>query len=291
MPLLLLSARPSLRTNARLVEAGRNLGVEVHLKDAVPLVASIGEPQAGLYRESLPISEEAAGWSVLARVGNWRPESMLSLLEAACASGMKTLNPPSAIRRGRDHWLSLEAAFRAGIPIPRTLVGMDPDATALAAAEALEFPLVVKIRRSRMGVGVMQAGSRDQLQAILDSLWRLGEEFLLQEFIPTEGRSLRLLVLQGRVIAAARFEAAAGEWRSNGARGGKASGWDPPEDLCRIAVDAVESLGLGLAGIDLLEGTRGPVLCEINPTPGFVHLEEATGVDVASAIIRAAIES
>jgi len=267
------------------------LGIEVHLQDAVPLLASIGKAPAGLIPDVMAPSEQSKDWNVLARVGNWRPESMLALLEAAVASGMRTINPPSSIRRGRDHWLSLESAYRGGLAIPQSLVGMDPEETAQGGAEILGFPLVVKLRRSRMGVGVMRAESHDHLQAILDSLWRLGEEFILQEFIPPGGHSVRLLVLRNSVIAAARFQASSGEWRSNGARGGKAQGWGPPEEAVMIAVEAAKCLGLGLAGVDLLEGPDGLILCEINPTPGFLHLEEATGVDIASAIVRAAVES
>jgi len=287
MALLLLSARPSLKTNARLVEAGRIKGIELRLVDAVSVVASLGgggESSAGL----LPEIEHPEEWNVLARVGNWRPESMLSQLESACISGMKTLNPPDSIRCGRDHWRSLEAAVRSGLPIPRSLAGMDPEEMAKTGAEILGFPLVVKLRRSRMGVGVMRAESPDQLEGLLDSLWRLGEEFILQEFIPAGGRSFRLLVLKDRIVAAARFEAAEGRWRSNGAQGGIARAWMPSSMAEEMALRAADCIGLGLAGVDLLEGPDGLRLCEINPTPGFLRLEEATGIDVASAIVEAA---
>ena len=287
MALLLLSARPSLKTNARLVEAARHRGIELRLVDAVSAVASLGGG-GGLDSGLLPEVENPEEWSVLARVGNWRPESMLALLESACVSGMKTLNPPEAIRCGRDHWRSLEAAVRAGLPVPRSLAGMDPEEMARAGTELLGFPLVVKLRRSRMGVGVMRAESPDQLEGLLDSLWRLGEEFILQEFIPAGGRSYRLLVLGARLLAAARFEAAEGQWRSNGARGGSARAWTPSGTAAETALRAAACLGLGLAGVDLLEGPDGLRLCEINPTPGFLRLEEATGIDVASAIVEAA---
>lgn len=289
MPLLLLSARPSIQSNARLVEAGEAAGIEMRLLDATSLVASIGRTGLELFKDTLPISGKAEGSSVLARVGNWRPESMLALLEAACVAGMTSLNPAQSIRCARDHWQTLERVTRVGLPIPRSLAGMDPKAMADTAGRLLAFPLVVKLRRSRMGVGVMRADSRDQLEGLLDSLWRLGEEFILQEFIPSEGRSLRLLVLRGEVLAAAQFEAASDEWRSNGAQGGRAIALNPSDAVKRMAIEAASSLGLGLAGVDLLVGPEGPLICEVNPTPGFLHLEEATGIDVASAIVRGAM--
>jgi len=289
MSLLILSARPQLRTNARLVEAGRRIGVEVLLKDAVKLVASIDSPGASITECGEAVVPDPAGWSVLARVGNWRPESMLGLLESCCAVGMSTLNPPDSIRCARDHWRTLELLARQQLPIPHTLAGLDPEELAVRAGQELGFPLIIKLRRSRMGVGVMRAESRDQLESLLDSLWRLGEEFILQEFIPCSGRSTRVFLLRGEIIAAAQFSADAGEWRSNGARGGKAMARSLSGDEQSLAVRAAESLTLGLVGVDLLEGKDGPLICEVNPTPGFLHLEEATGINIASAIVESAL--
>ena len=140
-----------------------------------------------------------------------------------------------------------------------------------------------------MGVGVIRCATRDHLEAVLDSLWRVGDEIVVQRWLAGGEHSLRLLVIGGTVVAAARFSAAEGEWRSNSARGGSAEAHDASLDEERLAVAAAAALGLGHCGVDLVKGEAGPVILEINPTPGFLRLEEATGVDVARALVEHAV--
>lgn len=282
MRLLLLTARPDLETNRRLEAAARARGVEMVTVDGARITAAVAtEPTLRLGAVDLldpPID------GVLARVGNWRPESMLAALEVAIAAGAATPNPPRAIRVGRDHWRTVHALAAAGLPVPATCAGGDPEELA-AAAVAFGFPVVVKQRRSRMGVGVIRCATRDHLESVLDSLWRVGDETIVQEFVPTGGRSLRVLVVGDRVVAAGRFVAADGDWRSNAARGGSAEPYRPSDTEQELARSAARAVGLGVCGVDLLAGPQ-TVVVEVNPTPGFRRLEEATGVDVAAAIVR-----
>jgi RimK family alpha-L-glutamate ligase len=286
MRLLLLSARPDLRTNARLSEAADELGVDFELVDGVTASASLVD--GDLRPLGIDTDRELPN-AVLARVGNWRPESLLAVLEALVACGVATPNPPAAIRVGRDHWATAMALTVAGLPVPPTLAGADPEALAAEAVLHLGLPAVVKQRRSRMGVGVIRCATRDHLEAVLDSLWRVGDEVVVQRWLAGGEQSLRLLVIGGAVVAAARFSAAEGEWRSNSARGGSAEAHDASPDEERLAVAAAAALGLGHCGVDLVEGDAGPVILEINPTPGFLRLEEATGVDVARALVEHAV--
>ena len=286
MRLLLLSARPDLRTNARLSEAANELGVDFELVDGVAASASLVD--GDLRPLGIDTDRELPN-AVLARVGNWRPESLLAVLEAFVACGVATPNPPAAIRMGRDHWATAMALTVAGLPVPPTLAGADPEALAAEAVLHLGLPAVVKQRRSRMGVGVIRCATRDHLEAVLDSLWRVGDEIVVLPWLAGGEQSVRLLVIGGAVVAAARFSAAEGEWRSNSARGGSAEAHDASPDEKRLAVAAAAALGLGHCGVDLVEGDAGPVILEINPTPGFLRLEEATGVDVARALVEHAV--
>lgn len=282
MELLVLSARPELPANRRLVEAAESLGAHLRVVDATRAVAvSSGALLPG--DGTRAVLTDGPG-SVLARVGNWRPDSVLAALEALMAAGVATPNPPAGIRAGRDHWLTVLALTAAGLPTPSTVAGADPEALAVAAAD-LGLPVVVKQRRSRMGVGVIRCSHRDHLEAVLDSLWRLGDEVVVQSCVDTGGASLRLLVVGGRVVASARFQAPAGEWRSNAARGGTAEPYTPEPDQHRLAVAAAEAVGLAVCGVDLLPSSAGLVIGEVNPTPGFQLLERATGIDVAGAIV------
>jgi ribosomal protein S6--L-glutamate ligase len=288
MRLVLLSARPELRTNTRLSEAAEGLGIDFEVVEGMAGSASLVDGTL------TPLGIDAARGlpdAVLARIGNWRPESMLAVLEAFVACHVATPNPPAAIRVGRDHWATLVALTAAGLPVPPTLAGADPEALAAEAVRHLGLPVVVKQRRSRMGIGVIRCATRDHLEAVLDSLWRLGDEIIVQRWLAGGEHSLRLLVVGGAVVAAARFSAAGEEWRSNAARGGSGKAHDALPDERRLAVAAAAALGLGHCGVDLVVGDAGPVILEVNPTPGFLHLEEATGVDVARALVRHAVGS
>ena len=222
---------------------------------------------------------------VLARVGNWRPDSLLAVLETVTGKGVATPNPGSAIRIGRDHWWTIRILAAAGLPVPETLAGADPEKLAAAAKDHLRFPVVVKQRRSRMGVGVILCRTLDHLEGVLDSLWRLGDEIVVQQYLETSGRSLRLLVVGTEVVAAAEFQSTGGEWRSNAARGADVAAVIADEAMIEMAVAATRAAGLGICGVDLFPADDGTVIGEVNPTPGFVSLERATSIDVAGAII------
>ncbi|RLE28042.1 MAG: hypothetical protein DRJ65_00885 [Acidobacteria bacterium] len=288
MKLLIFTARPDVGSNRRLVEAGRGLDVNVEIVDATQVVVQTGSGSTDILMGGHSVLD-AKPRAAIARVGNWRPETMLAMVEALQYAGIPTPNGPEAFRIGRDHWRSLLKLSGAGLPIPKTLAAMEPETTATAAVSMLGLPVVVKLRRSRMGVGVIICRQLDHLESVLDSLWRLGDEFVVQEWVECGGRSTRVLIAGDRPIASAHFEAVGGEWRSNGARGGSAWKADLSQNQLDLAVAAGQALGLGLCGVDLLEGPSGTVICEVNPTPGFKQVESATGIDVASEIVRYAV--
>jgi RimK family alpha-L-glutamate ligase len=283
--LLLLTARPDLTVNRRFAAAAEALQIELAAVDAATLSAVVENGSADVVGPEGPLPLPDAA---LARVGNWRPESLLAVLEAIVAQGVTTPNPPSAIRIGRDHWATISALAAAGLPVPPTLAGADPEALA-AAASRFGLPVVVKQRRSRMGVGAIRCASRDHLEAVLDSLWRLGDEVIVQRWLEDGRESLRLLVAGGEVVAAARFTAAAADWRSNAARGGAVAPHAATAAEKALATAAAAALDLGQCGVDLVATAAGPVVLELNPTPGFLRLEAATGVDVARALLEDAL--
>ncbi len=282
--LLLLTARPELEANRRLAEAAADRGARLEVVDATRVIAGTG-PVLSLDVDGRNLLDPPPD-ALLARVGNWRPDSVLAAVEVAERAGVPMPSPARAIRRARDHWRTIAVLGAAGLAVPESLAGAEPEALASAAATRLGLPVVVKQRRSRMGVGVIRCDTRDHLEAVLDSLWRVGDEVLVQRFVEAAGASLRLLVVGRCVVAAARFVAAPGEWRSNAARGGRAEPWQPTAEQSRLALAATRALELGLAGVDLLPADGGSVVVEVNPTPGFHALEAATGIDVAGAIVE-----
>lgn len=282
--LAVLTARPGLEIYHALGDAALRRGHRLEVLDGTALVARAHPPEVWGGGAALAGGGIAA---VLPRVGNWRPDSTLAVLSALLAAGVPSLNRPDAIRRGRDHWRTAAALAAVGLPHPDTVAGAEPEALAAAAAAVCGLPCVVKQRRSRQGVGVIRCASRDELEAVLDSLWRLGDEVVVQRFCPPGGVSRRVLVLQGEVLGATEHVAVAPEFRANAARGAavRAVALDPSQDA--LAVAAAAQLGLGFAGVDLLPDGDRWVIGEVNPTPGWAHFATATGVAVGERLVAA----
>ncbi len=279
-----LTARPDLPVHRELEAAGAGMGVEVEVIDALRLVAREAPP--GVWRDGRPLDVSGFG-AVLPRVGNWRPDSVLAVLGALRGLAVPSINEPEPIRTGRDHWLTSCALAAAGLPHPPTLAGADPEALAATAAAALGFPCVVKQRHSSRGVGVIACANAAELDAVLDSLWRIGEEVVVQRFCPPGGVSRRLLVLDGEVLGAAEHRAAPGEFRANAARGAGVIAVAPDERTRDLAVCATRVVGLDFAGVDLIPDGERWVVGEVNPSPGWTHFERATGVPVAARLVEA----
>src|SRR6266849_6513858 len=149
------------------------------------------------------------------------------------------------------------------------------------------LPAILKLIQGTQGVGVMIAHSEAEVESILATLWDLGQEILLQEFIAeSRGRDVRALVVGDRVAGAMRREARSGEFRSNLHRGGEGSALELSPDYAQAAVRAARVLGLDVAGVDLLEAEGGPKVMEVNSSPGFEGVERATGLDIAGAIVE-----
>lgn len=277
--LLVLTSQPALPLYDELRRAALAADRSLAVIDATAAVAQAWPPAVWVAGE--PVAKAAA---VLPRVGNWRPESTLALLETLEAAGVPSLNTAAAVRVGRDHWRTVHALAAAGVPCPETIAGSEPDRL-LDAARVVGYPCVVKQRRSRQGVGVIKCGDEATLAAVLDSLWRLGDEVVVQRFCSPGGVSVRVLVLAGAVLGATRHTAAAGEFRSNAARGGTVEPWTLPERLAALAAGAAAAVGLGFCGVDLLPDGTDWTVCEVNPTPGWAHFTRATGVDVAARVV------
>jgi len=281
-----LTARPELPVYRDLEAAGERLGHKVLTLDALCLVARAAPPIAWSDGGELPLTEVRA---VLPRVGNWRPDSTLAVLGAMQRAGVPSLNDGAAIRTGRDHWLTACALASAGLPHPETVAGAEPEVLAAAVGTLCGFPCVVKLRRSRRGVGVIRCTGAAELEAVLDSLWRLGEEPVVQRFCPPGGISRRVLVLEDEVLGATEHRAAAGEFRANAARAAEIRAAEPDRELVELAVSAAEAVGLRFAGVDLIPDGQRWLVGEVNPSPGWKRFAAATGVPVAERLVTALV--
>jgi ribosomal protein S6--L-glutamate ligase len=204
--------------------------------------------------------------------------------------GVPVLNNSIPIARARDKLRALQLLSRFGIDIPRTVMCRFRDEVPLAVEQVGGLPCIMKLIQGTQGVGVLIASSMSEVEGMLDTLWTLGQEILIQELIvESRGRDVRALVMGDRVVAAMRRTAREGEFRSNIHRGGEAQPIELPRDYAEAAVKAARVIGLEVAGVDMLESRSGPKIMEVNTSPGFEGLESVTGVDIASLYVEHAV--
>jgi ribosomal protein S6--L-glutamate ligase len=282
--LAILSRKKSLYSTRRLLEAGKSRGFRTRLVDVLrcDLLLEAENPRL-IHR-----GKEVRGLSVaIPRIGASVTQAGLAVARQLEAMGVPLVNGAAAIARSRDKLAALQQLAGAGVRIPRTVLARGGSEVRDLVAQVGGLPAILKLIQGTQGVGVMIAHSEAEVTSILGTLWDLGQEILLQEFIAeSRGRDLRALVLGDRVVGAMRREARRGEFRSNLHRGGFGSSAQLPPDYAEAAVRAARVLGLDLAGVDLLESDRGPMVMELNSSPGFEGLERATGLDVAGEIVE-----
>ncbi len=201
--------------------------------------------------------------------------------------GVFTPNSSDAILRARDKLRCLQLLAREGIGLPTTVFGDNPDDTVDLLAMLGEPPHVIKLNEGAQGQGVLLAEKRSASQSVIEAFRGLYANFLVQEFIrEARGADIRCFVVGGKVVAAMRRQAREGEFRSNLHRGGTASSAQLSAAEVDTAVRAARTMGLNVAGVDLLRSRRGPLVLEVNSSPGLEGIEAATGVDVAGEIVE-----
>jgi ribosomal protein S6--L-glutamate ligase len=206
------------------------------------------------------------------------------IAEAVARRQTRHMNRWNALITGSSKAASERAFARAGIERPETELIGSPEEAARLAEERLGWPLVIKFPEASRGEGVWLARDRDELTAIWSRIGRFA--LIAQRYIEAGGRDRRLIVLGGRVIAAAERSAPAGEWRANLAQGGSMRPIEPDVSERELAIRAAGAIGLEWSGVDLISGPDGPLVLEANAIPGLVGVSEATGIDVAAEVLR-----
>jgi ribosomal protein S6--L-glutamate ligase len=225
--------------------------------------------------------------AAIPRIGSTSTFYGTAVLRQLEMMGVYTPNPSDAVLRARDKLRCLQILAAQGIAMPVTVFGDNPDDTDDVLAMLGDPPHVIKLNEGSQGTGVVLAEKRSASQSVVEAFRGLYANFLVQEFIAeAKGCDLRCFVVGGKVVAAMEREASPGDFRANLHRGGSARAATLSTAEKRIAVRAAEALGLGIAGVDLLRSGRGPLVLEVNASPGLEGIEAATGVDVSTCIIR-----
>jgi ribosomal protein S6--L-glutamate ligase len=283
--LLFLTREPRLYSVRRFQAACRKQGHDFRTLDVLHanLVFHSREPQ--VWAGPDPVRRQDVD-VVVPRIGTSVTELGCAVVAQFEAMGVPVANRAEAILRARDKLRALQLLTAQGIRIPRTAVirGIEDvdDAVDLVGG----IPCVLKLLKGTQGIGVMLAESREGLEAVLQAFWSLGHTVLLQEFVSeSKGRDVRAFIVGDRVVGAMRREAALGEFRSNIHRGGLGRAIQLSEEDQAHVVKAARAMGLDVAGVDYLESNDGPKVIEVNASPGFEGLEQATGLDIAGEVV------
>ena len=283
MKLAILSRNASLYSTRRLVEAARARGHSVRVLDPLRCYLRISSDGFDMRYKGKPLAGYAA---VVPRVGASVTRYGCAVLRQFELMGSWTPNPSDAILRSRDKLRAHQLLAAQGIDLPVTVFGDNPDDTVDLLSMLGPPPHVIKLNEGTQGAGVMLAEKLSSSRSVVEALRGLYANFLVQEFVAeARGADLRCFVVGDRVVAAMRRQAPEGEFRSNLHRGGEGSPAQASAEEQAVAVRSARALGLGVAGVDLIRSTRGPLVLEVNSTPGLEGVESACAVDVAGAII------
>jgi len=283
MKLAILSRNGKLYSTRRLVEAARLRGHSVRVLDPLRCYMRIGKEGFALrYR-----AQSLAGYgAVIPRIGASINRYGNAVLHQFELMGCHSPNPSAAIMAARDKLRCHQLLAAQGIDMPVTVFGDNPDDTDDLLAMLGGPPHVIKLTEGSQGRGVMLTEKPSASRSVVDALRGLYATFLLQEFVAeAAGADLRCLVVGNEVVAAMRRQAPDGDFRANLHRGGSAEGVQLDAAEADIAIRAARALGLGVAGVDLIASARGPLVLEVNASPGLEGIERSTGVDVAGRII------
>ncbi|SET24262.1 30S ribosomal protein S6--L-glutamate ligase [Thalassotalea agarivorans] len=284
MKIAILSRGPNLYSTKRLKEAASLRGHEVDIIDTLHCYMDItsNRPTVRYHGEELPKYD-----AIIPRIG-----ASITFYGTAVARqfemmGTFNINESVAISRSRDKLRSLQLLSRKGIGLPRTGFASKADNIKDVIKNVGGAPLVIKLLEGTQGIGVVLADTAKAAESIIEAFMGLRANILVQEFVKEAGGAdIRCLVVGGRVVAAMKRQGAEGEFRSNLHRGGSAEVVKLTKEERQTAVNAAKAMGLNFCGVDLLRSHTGPMVMEVNSSPGLEGIEVATGLDVAGKVIE-----
>ncbi len=283
MRIAILSRNPRLYSTRRLVEAAKQRGHEVRVLDVLRCYMNIASHRPEIHYKG----ENLLGFdAVIPRIGASVSFYGTAVLRQFEMMGAYALNESVAITRARDKLRSLQLLARKGIGLPVTGFADKPDDVTDLIKMVGGPPLVIKLLEGTQGIGVVLAETQNAAESVIEAFMGLHVNILVQEFIKeAAGADIRCFVIGDRVVAAMKRQGREGEFRSNLHRGGSATLIRITPEERSTAVRAAQTLGLNVAGVDILRSNHGPVVMEVNSSPGLEGIETATGKDIAAMTI------
>lgn len=284
MKIAILSRNSSLYSTRRLVEAGETRGHDVDVIDYLRCYMDITSQNPQVLYQGDTLADVDA---VIPRIGTSRTFYGTAVVRQFEMMDIFVANASQAISRSRDKLRSLQILSKHGIGLPVTgFAHSTKDIEGLMNIVG-GAPLVIKLLEGTQGIGVVLAETPQAATSVIEAFRGLDANILVQEFIAeAKGADLRCFVIDGKVVAAMKRQGAPGEFRSNLHRGGNAAAIKLTPEERSTAVKAAKAMGLKVAGVDLLRSNHGPVVMEINSSPGLEGIENATDLDIAGLIIE-----
>ena len=282
MRIAILSRNENLYSTARLKQAGEARGHQVDVIDTLHCDIDIASnnPKIRYMGEELPQYD-----AVIPRIGASITFYGTAVVRQFEMMGTFCINESVAISRSRDKLRSLQLLSRKGIGLPKTGFASRPDKIQDLIKNVGGAPLVIKLLEGTQGIGVVLAETNKAAESVIEAFMGLKANILVQEFIEeANGADIRCFVVVNKVIAAMKRQAGEGEFRSNLHRGGTAQLVKLTKEERATAINAAKIMGLNLCGVDILQSKNGPVVMEVNSSPGLEGIEKATGKDVADMI-------
>lgn len=284
MRLVILSRKETLYSTRVLVEAARARGHDVRVLDTLQFDIRLSRQTPELLYQGEPVGVVDA---VIPRIGASITFFGLAVVRQFEMMGVYCLNESQAIARSRDKLRCLQLLSRHDIGLPPTVYTRQAEHVPDCIGRVDGPPVVVKLLQGTQGIGVVLAETARAASSVIEAFHGLEQNILIQKFIrEAKGADIRALVVGRKVVAAMKRQAVAGEFRSNLHRGGTAKNISLSPDYRRTALAAARALGLRVAGVDLIESHEGPMVMEVNSSPGLEGIQKTTGVDVAAAIVE-----
>lgn len=284
MKIAMLARNPGLYSHQRLKEAAEARGHTLDIVNTLRCYMNIASRRPAIYHNG----EKLVGYdAVIPRIGASVTFYGTAVLRQFEMMGVYPLNESVGIGRSRDKLRSMQLLARDGIGLPVTTFAHDPKQTEEVLQLAGGAPLVIKLLEGTQGLGVVLADTDRSAKSVIEAFRATNTNILVQEFIKEAGGTdIRAIVIGGKVVAAMKRTGAEGEFRSNLHRGGSAQVIKLSPEERSTAVRAAKAMGLNVCGVDMLRANHGPVVMEVNSSPGLEGVEKATGLDIAGKIIE-----
>ena len=284
MEIGLLSVSMNVYSTRRIAEEAEKLGHNIELIDHTKCSVKLGAGKPQIYLRDENITNEFD--AIIPRIGSKVTRHGAAIVKQFEMNGIFSTARSLSITRARNKVRTLQIMARKGIPIPETLFSINPDNIEEQIKILGGTPVIIKLQEGTQGLGVILAETKKSAKSIIDTFYKMDASILIQKYIEeSNGEDIRILVVGNKVVASMKRTSELDEFRSNVHRGGNTEKVVISAKEQTIALNAAKHIGLGVAGVDLIRSKKGPLLIEVNASPGLQGIEAATGINIAREVV------